>query len=103
MQSGRPAGPSGPTTGVPPTSRTRSRDGSIFPFGHFSATIRLWRNDHDAGADHTAAAAFRPAGNASRHLAGVLHLWPARPLRQSLPTYSTTKVKLDDHPGNPRT
>jgi hypothetical protein len=26
-----------------------ARDGSIFPFGHFSGTIRLWRNDHDAG------------------------------------------------------
>ena len=103
MQSGRPAGSSGPATDVPPTSRNRSRDGSIFPFGHFSATIRLWRNDHDAGGVHATDATSRPTGKTGRLLAGLLHLRPARPLRRSLPTHSTTKVKLDDQPGNPRT
>ena len=41
-------------------------------------------------------AVSRPAGKASRSLAALLDLWPARPLRRSFPTHSTTKVSLDD-------
>ena len=36
------------------------------------------------------------AGKAARSLAALLDLWPARPLRRSFPTHSTTKVSLDD-------
>lgn len=96
VQSGRAAGPSGPATGIPRTSRTGSRDGSIFPFGHFSGTIRVWRNDHGAGGDPAANPVSRPAGKASRFLAGLLPLWPARPLCQSFPWSSTTEVIWDD-------
>jgi hypothetical protein len=45
----RPPGcPLGPAAAVPRAPVPAARDGSIFPFGHFSGTIRLWRNDHDA-------------------------------------------------------
>jgi len=75
-----------------------SRDGSIFPFGHFSGAIRLWRNDHDAGGGRVASGAFQPAGKASRSVAALFHLWPAKPFRRSFPTDSTTKVSWDDPP-----
>ena len=102
-ESRRPARPPGSAAAVPPAPVPAARDGSIFPFGHFSGTIRLWRNDHDAGGGCAASSVTGPAGKASRSLAALLNLWPARPLRRSLPTHSTTKVNLDDQPGNPRT
>ena len=102
-ESGRPARSSGPATCIPATPRASSRDGSIFPFGHFSSTIRLWRNDRDAGCGRAASCASRPAGKAGRSLAALLDLWPARPLRRSFPTHSTTKVSWDDKSRNPRT
>ena len=95
-ESRRPARSSGPATGIPETSLNFPRDGSIFPFGHFSGTIRLWRNDHDAGGGRAASCASRAAGKAGRSLAALLDLWPARPLRRSFPAHSTTKVSLDD-------
>ena len=80
-----------------------ARDGSIFPFGHFSGTIRLWRNDHHAvpRGDPGCAASRAPsqaAGTASRSVASLLDLPPARLLRRSFPTDSTTKVSWDDQP-----
>ena len=72
-----------------------SRDGSIFRFGHFSATIRLWRNDHDAGGGRTASGAPQPAGKAVRSVAALFDLRPARPFRRSFPPYSTTKVNCE--------
>jgi len=93
-ESGRPARSSGPTTCVPRTPCASSRDGSIFPFGHFSGTIRLWRNDPHAGCGRAASCASRSAGKASRSLAALLDLWPARPLHRSFPTHSTTKVSF---------
>ena len=93
-KSGGPARSSGSATCVPATPRAGSRDGSRFPFGHFSGTIRLWRNDHHAGYSPVAIYAAGPTGKATRSLSALLDLWPARPLRRSFPTYSTTKVKL---------
>ena len=46
-----------------------ARDGSIFPFGHFSGTIRLWRNDHDAGGGRAASSRL-PAGWKSEPISG---------------------------------
>ena len=60
-ESGRPARPSGPAAAYRERHVPASRDGSIFPFGHFSGTIRLWRNDHDAGGG-CAASPSCPAG-----------------------------------------
>jgi hypothetical protein len=94
-ESGGPARSSGPAAAVPRAPVPGPRDGSIFPGGHFSGTIRLWRNDHDAGGGR--------AGQTSRSLAALLDLWPARPLRRSFPTHSPTKVRLDNPSGNPRT
>ena len=97
-ESGRPARSSGPTARVPAAALSASRDGSIFPFGHFCGTIRLWRNDHDAGDGRAASGASQPAGKASRSMVALLDLWPAKPFRRSFPTYSTTKVSWDDQP-----
>jgi hypothetical protein len=44
-ESGRAARSSRPATCLPTASRTDRRDGSGFPFGLFSGTIRLWRNE----------------------------------------------------------
>ena len=49
-------------SGVQATSRAGSRDGSRFPFGHFSGTIRLWRNDRPAGCGPAAIQTARRAG-----------------------------------------
>ena len=102
-ESGRPARPPGSAAAVPRALVPAARDGSIFPFGHFSGTIRLWRSDHNAGGGCAASSLTGPAGKASRSLAALLDLWPARSLRRSLPTHSTTKVNLDDQSGNPCT
>src|ERR1051326_5290681 len=99
----RPARSSGPATCLPPSALPASRDGSIFPIGHFSGTMRLWRNDHDAGGGRTASSVFGPAGNTGRSVAVLLNLWPGRPLRRSFPPHSTTKVSWDDPSRNPRT
>jgi hypothetical protein len=97
-ESGRPARSSGSAACVPTAALSASRDGSIFPFGHFSGTIRLWRNDHDAGDGRATSGGFQSAGKASRSMAPLLDLWPAKPFRRSFPTYSTRKVSWDDHP-----
>jgi hypothetical protein len=97
-ESGRPARSSGPAACVPAGALSASRHGSIFPFGHFYGTIRLWRNDHDAGDGRAASGASQPAGKASRSMVALLDLWPAKPFRRSFPTYSTTKVSWDDQP-----
>ena len=102
-ESGRPARSSGPTTCVPATPRAGPRDGSIFPFGHFSGIIRLWGSDHHAGCSPAAISIARRPGKAARSLAALLDLRPTRPLRRSFPTDSTTKVSLHDHSRNPRT
>ena len=68
-ESGGPARSSRPATCVPATSRAGSRDGSRFPFGHFSGTIRLWRNDHHAGCG-SAAIRVCPAGWKSGPISG---------------------------------
>ena len=93
-KSGRPARSSGPATCIPRAARAGPRDGSIFPFGHFSGTIRLWRNDHDAGGGRAASCAAQPAGSARPSLAALLDLWPAGPLRRSFSTHPTTKVSF---------
>ena len=95
---GGPARSPGPAMRVPPASLPASRDGSIFPFGHFSGTIWLWRNDPDGSGDRAANSVSSPAGKTSRFLAGLLDLWPAGPLRRSFSTHPTTKVSLDDKP-----
>jgi hypothetical protein len=46
----------------------------------FSATIRLWRSDHDVGGHQAGNSVSPPVGTTSRFLAGLLHLRPARPL-----------------------
>ena len=102
-ESGGPARSSRPATCLPAASRAGRRDGSRFPFGQFSGTIRLWRNDHDAGGSAAAIEAARRAGKATRSLATLLDLWPARPFRRSFHTDSTTKVSLHDQSRNPRT
>ena len=86
-ESRRPARSPRPTTRLPRASRNLRRDGSIFPIGHFSGTIRLWRNDPDASRGHAASGACCPAGKAGRSLAALLDLWPARPFRRSFPTH----------------
>lgn len=92
----RSARPPGSAAAVPRAPMPAARDGSTFLFGHFSGTIQLWRNDHDAvprgDPGCTASGASRPAGKASPSLAALLYLWAARPLRRSFPTHSTTKV-----------
>jgi hypothetical protein len=93
-ESGGPARSSRPATCVPAPARTGSRDGSGFPFGHFSGTIRLWRNDHAVGCGPAAIRTTRRVGKAIRSLAAVRDLWPTRPLRRSFPPDSTTKVSL---------
>ena len=93
-ESGGPARSSRPATCVPATSRAHSRDGSRFSFGHFSGTIRLWRNDHAVGCGPAAIRTTRRVGKAIRSLAAVRDLWPTRPLRRSFPPDSTTKVSL---------
>src|SRR5579863_6568019 len=102
-KSGGPTRSSRPATRLPATSRAGTRDGSRFPFSHFSGTIRLWRIDHPAGSGSVAIAATRLVGKPTRSLVALLHLWPLRPVRQSFPTDSTTKVSLDDQSRNPRT
>lgn len=97
-ESGRAARSSGPAACVPAAALSASRDGSIFLSGHFSGTIRVWRNDHDAGDGRAASGASQTVGKASRSMAALLDLWPARPFRRSFPTYSTTKVSWDDQP-----
>ena len=81
-ESGRPARPPGSAAAIPRAPVSAARDGSIFPFGHFSGTIRLWRNDHTVGCGPPAIRAARAAGKAHRSLAALLDLWPARPLRR---------------------
>jgi len=93
-ESGRSARSSRPATCLPTASRADRRDGSGFLFGLFSGTIRLWRNDHPAGCRPAAMRAARRAGKAIRSWAALLNLWPAKPLRHSFPTDSTTKVSL---------
>ena len=94
-KSGRPARSSRPAACVPATSHAGARDGSRFPFGHFSGTIRLWRNDHHAGCGSRCDSSLPGrTGKAARSLAALLDLWPARPLRRSFPTDSTTKVSF---------
>ena len=102
-ESGRPTRSSRPPTGLPGTPRSASRDGSIFLFGHFSGTIRLWRNDHDADGGRAATAGFGRAGKAGRSVAALLDLWPVWPLRRSFPPHFTTKVSQNDLSRNPRT
>jgi len=67
-ESGGPARSSRPATRLPAAS-CGPRDGSIFPFGRFSGTIRLWRSDRHAGCGPTAAAAC-PGGGNRRLVAG---------------------------------
>ena len=76
-ESGRPARPPGSAAAVPGAPVPAARDGSIFPFGHFSGTIRLWRNDHDAGGGCAASSSHRAgwksepiSGCAARSVAG---------------------------------
>src|SRR5262249_38206217 len=70
-ESGGPARSPRSATCVQATSRAGSRDGSGFSFGHFSGTIRLWRNDPPAGCGP--ATTWR-AGKAIRSLATLLDL-----------------------------
>ena len=93
-ESGGPARSSRPPARVPAASRAGSRDGSRFPFSHFSGTIRLWRNDHPAVCSPATIGVARRAGKATRSLAALLDLWPARPFHRSFPTHSTTKVSF---------
>jgi len=96
-ESGRPARSSRPATCLPATSRVLSRDGSRFRFGHFSGTIRLWRNDHDVGWCPAVIEVARRHGKATRSLAALLDLRSARPLRRSFPSDSPKKVSSHDH------
>ena len=73
-ESRRPARPPRSAAALPRAPVPAARDGSIFPFGHFSGTIRLWRNNHDAGGGCAASTVARPAGKASRSLAALLNL-----------------------------
>ena len=96
VQSGRTTRSSRSTTYLPAASPAASRDGSIFRFGHFSGTIRLWRDDHDAEGSRIPYGAFRRPGRAPRCAVALLQLWPARPLCRSFSTHSPTQVRLDD-------
>jgi len=93
-ESRRPARPPGPAAALPGAPMPAARDGSVFPFGHFSGTIRLWRKDPDSGRRGTASLGSRTAGNADRTPAALLHLWPPRPFRRSFAPHSATKVRL---------
>ena len=88
-----PARPTGSVAAAPRPPVLAARDGSIFPFGRFSGTIRLWRNDHDAGGGCAASSVTGPAGKASRSLAALLDLWPARPLRDGIPGIRALKSR----------
>lgn len=83
---------------IPATSRAGTRDGSRFPFSHFSGTIRLWRNDHPAGSGPVTISATRRVGKPTRSLFALLHLSPPRPVRQSFPTILTTNLVYDEWP-----
>jgi hypothetical protein len=64
--------------------RPTVRDGSRFPNGHFSGTIRLWRSDRQADGGRGAQTGAAPAV--------LLPLWAPRPVCRSLPLHSTNEV-----------
>jgi hypothetical protein len=93
-ESRRPARPPGPAAALSGASMPAARDGSVFPFGHFFGTIRLWRKDRDSGCRGTASLGSRTAGNADRTPAALLPLWPPGPFRRSFAPHSATKVRF---------
>jgi len=95
-ESGRTTGPSRPATPVSATPGTGERDGSGFPFDHFSGNIEWWTRDYrdrpSRNGNDSRSRASHWHSHRNRLLAALLLLRSCRAFRQSLSAHPKAKA-----------